>query len=179
MYKITNDNFGEMKLEKLASYRTSTAPIDVTVTGNFIAVSDLMKSVAVVGYIEGKDGLPDSLTEVSRHYQTVWSTGISNIMENTFLESDAEGNLIVLHRNINGVTLDDMRRLEVTSEMSLGEMVNRIRPVDIQQPSSGIVIPRAFLATVCSTYEPVSSWEAELTIEPGRRVHLPIRHRST
>lgn len=138
-----------MKLEKLASYRTSTAPIDVTVTGNLIAVSDLMKSVSIVEYKEGENGLPDTMTEVSRHFQTVWATGVSCIDQDTFLESDAEGNLIVLRRNVHGVTDDDRRRLEVTSEISLGEMVNRIRPVDIKQVASVTVTPKAFLATVC------------------------------
>ncbi|KAI9930561.1 hypothetical protein ASPWEDRAFT_108310 [Aspergillus wentii DTO 134E9] len=149
VYNVVNNNFGAMKLEKLASYRTSTAPVDLTVTGDLIAVSDLMKSVCVVEYKEGADGLPDSLTEVSRHFQTVWGTGVACIADDTFLESDAEGNLIVLRRNFSGVGDDDYdRRLEVISEISLGEMVNRIRPVNIQQLSSVTVTPRAFLATV-------------------------------
>lgn len=161
-----------MKLEKLASYRTSTAPVDVTVTGDLVAVSDLMKSVCVVQYKEGEDGLPDSLTEVSRHFQTVWGTGVACISEDTFLESDAEGNLVVLHRNVNGVTDDDKRRLEVTSEISLGEMVNRIRPVNIQQLASVTVTPRAFLGTV----RPLINYPngVELT-KAGRRLNLPLR----
>lgn len=151
MYKLVNNNFGAMKLEKLASYRTSTAPVDVAVTGDMVVVADLMKSVCVAKYKEGEEGLPDSLTEVSRHFQTVWSTGVASVGENMFLESDAEGNLIVLSRNVNGATEDDQRRLEVTSEISLGEMVNRIRPVNIQQLASVTVTPRAFLGTVCYT----------------------------
>lgn len=151
VYKVMNNNFGSMKLEKLASYRTSTAPVDVTVTGDLVAVSDLMKSVSIVQYKEGQNGLPGSMTEVCRHFQTVWGTGVAYIAEDTFLESDAEGNLVVLRRNVNGVTDDDKRRLEVTSEISLGEMVNRIRPVNIQQLASVTVTPRAFLGTVCSS----------------------------
>lgn len=163
-----------MKLEKLASYRTSTAPVDVTVTGNLIAVSDLMKSVSIVEYKEGENGLPDSMTEVSRHFQTVWATGVANIAEDTFLESDAEGNLIVLHRNVNGVTDDDRRRLEVTSEISLGEMVNRIRPVNIQQLANVVVTPRAFLATVCLPLPWPYSSVTDQT-KTGRRFHLSLR----
>lgn len=137
-----------MKLEKLASYRTSTAPVDVTVTDNVIVVSDLMKSVCLVEYQQGQDGLPDSLKEVARHFQTVWATGVACIAPHTYLESDAEGNLIILRRNLSGVEEDDKRRLEVTGEISLGEMVNRIRPVNIQQLASVTVTPRAFLGTV-------------------------------
>lgn len=145
VYRLAHKS-GRLQLERLASYRTSTAPVDITVTGNVIAISDLMKSVCIVEFDEGKDGLPDKLTEVARHYQTVWSTGVTSIAEDTYLESDAEGNLIVLRRNRSGVEEEDRRRLEVTGEISLGEMVNRIRPVNIQ--SSATVVPRAFLGTV-------------------------------
>ena len=150
VYNLVNNNFGAMKLDKLASYRTSTAPMDVTINRDIIVVADLMKSLCIVQYKEGENGLPDSLTEVSRHYQTVWSTGVACIEENTYLESDAEGNLIVLNRNINGATEEDERRLEVTGEISLGEMVNRIRRVNIQQLANVAVTPRAFLGTVRS-----------------------------
>ncbi|KAL1867769.1 hypothetical protein Plec18167_008513 [Paecilomyces lecythidis] len=148
VYNVVTGSFGAVRLEKAATYRTSTAPVDISVTGNLIAVSDLMKSVSIVEYKEGANGLPDSLKEVARHFQTVWATAVANVEENTFLESDAEGNLVVLRRNVNGVTDDDKRRLEVTSEVSLGEMVNRIRPVNIPHLASVTVTPKAFLATV-------------------------------
>lgn len=122
----------------------------MTVTDNLIVVSDLMKSVCLVEYKQGENGLPDSLTEVARHFQTVWATCVACIGQDTFLESDAEGNLILLRRNLNGVEEDDKRRLEVTGEISLGEMVNRIRPVNIQKLTSVTVTPRAFLGTVSS-----------------------------
>ncbi|KAL4872857.1 hypothetical protein BDV12DRAFT_126898 [Aspergillus spectabilis] len=147
VYKVIH-KFGGLKLEKLASYRTSTAPVDVTVTGNVIAISDLMKSVCIVEYQEGENGLPDKLTEVARHFQTVWGTGVASIAPDNYLESDAEGNLVVLRRNRSGVEEDDRRRLEVIGEISLGEMVNRIRPVNIQQIPGATVVPKAFLATV-------------------------------
>ncbi|PKY09307.1 hypothetical protein P168DRAFT_263686 [Aspergillus campestris IBT 28561] len=148
IYKVINDRLSATKIEKLASYRTSTAPVDLTVTGNVIAVSDLMKSLCLVEYKEGEGGLPDTLTEVARHFQTVWATAVCCIAEDTFLESDAEGNLIVLRRNLTGVEEDDKRRLEVTGEISMGEMVNRIRPVNVQQAGSVVITPRAFLGTV-------------------------------
>ena len=157
IYKVVNDRFSATKIQKLASYRTSTAPVDLTVTGNVIAVSDLMKSLCLVEYKEGEGGLPDTLTEVARHFQTVWATAVCCIAEDTFLESDAEGNLIVLRRNLTGVEEDDKRRLEVTGEISMGEMVNRIRPVNVQQAGSVVITPRAFLGTVRLSPIPYSS----------------------
>lgn len=150
MYRVKINNVGPMKLEKLAAYRTSTAPVDVIVVDDLIAVADLMKSLCLVRYTPGHAGEPAKLTEVGRHYQTVWSTAIACVGDETFLQSDAEGNLIVLSRNMNGVTAQDKHRLMPTSEISLGEMVNRIRPVNIPQLSSVMVTPRAFMATVSS-----------------------------
>lgn len=147
---MQTNNVGPMKLEKLASYRTSTAPVDITVVGNLIAVADLMKSLCLVRYEQGKNGEPDELVEVGRHYQTVWSTAVACVGDETFLLGDGEGNVIVLSRNQEGVTSQDKHRLIATSEISLGEMVNRIRPVNIPHLASAAVTPRAFMATVRS-----------------------------
>ncbi|THX08018.1 hypothetical protein D6D17_04449 [Aureobasidium pullulans] len=135
-------------LDKVASYRTSTAPIDVSVTGDKIAIADLMKSVSVVQYQKGTNGQEDSLNEVARHYDTAWATAVANIEANTYLESDAEGNLLVLNQDVNGFSEEDKRRLRVLSDMQLGEMVNRIRRIEVQPTAGAIVIPCAFLATV-------------------------------
>lgn len=149
VFNVKWGSFGLEGLEKSATYRTSTAPIDIAVNENTIAVADLMKSVSLVEFKPGQDGLPDSLTEVARHYQTLWSTAVAQIEENYYLEGDAEGNLVVLSRNTTGVTDDDKRRMEVTSELRLGEMVNRIQPMTVQSSPGAAVAPRALLATVC------------------------------
>ena len=117
-------------------------------TDNIIAVTDLMKSVSLVEYTQGRGGLPATLSEVARHYETMWGTAIANVADNTYLEADAEGNLIVLQRDVTSYSDEDKRRLRVTSEMLLGEMVNRIRRIDVQPTPNATVIPRAFLATV-------------------------------
>ena len=159
-------NFEYGSLHKVASYRTATAPIDIAITGNRIAVADLMKSVSIVEYKQGSTGEPDTLTELARHFQTGWATAVALVDDDTFLESDAEGNLMVLHQNVNGVTEDDRRRLEVTSEILLGEMVNRIRRINVPVTQSATVVPRAFLATV--------SWLACLSIDTWLTLVLQV-----
>ncbi|KAF2659191.1 hypothetical protein K491DRAFT_689546 [Lophiostoma macrostomum CBS 122681] len=135
-------------LVKAASFRCSTAPIDITVNSSLITIADLMKSAVVVHYKPGETGLPDTITEVARHFQTTWATAVANVGENTYLESDADGNLIVLYRDPNGVTEDDQRRLTVSSEMLLGEQVNKIRTIDVATAPDAVVVPRAFMGTV-------------------------------
>jgi DNA damage-binding protein 1 len=135
-------------LEKRAAYRTSTAPIDIYVSDNKIAVADLMKSISVLEYTPSSAGLKDKLTELCRHYSTLWSTALTEIDENQYLVSDGEGNLVVLERNIQGATEDDMKRMLMSASCGLGEIVNRIRRIDVAARSDATVLPRAFLATV-------------------------------
>lgn len=150
IYDVEFKTQSKPNLVKVATFRCSTAPIDVTVNGPLIAIADLMKSLVVVEYTRGDTGLPDKLVEVARHNQTTWATAVAEVDENTYLESDAEGNLMVLYRDPNGVTEDDKRRLHVSSEMLLGEMVNRIRRIDVQTAADAAVVPRAFMGTVRS-----------------------------
>lgn len=139
---------------KLASFRTSTAPIDLSVNGSFIAIADLMKSISIVQYTSlgpaaaGTTTQPDKLVEVARHFSTTWATAVAQVEENTWLESDAEGNLMVLERDVKSDLAEDRRRLRVTSEMLLGEMVNKIRSINVPATPDAVVLPRAFVATV-------------------------------
>ncbi len=109
-----------------------------------------MKSVSICTYTPGQGGVDPTLAETARHFQTVWGTAVAHVGEGTWLEADAEGNLMVLKQNAAGVTADDRRRLEVESEMRLGEMVNRIRSfeVEIDAKNPAPVTPKAFMGTV-------------------------------
>lgn len=133
---------------KLVSYRPSTFPVDLAVEGNIIAVGDLMKSLSLVEYFPAQDGKPPSLMEVARHYQSAWTTAICHIEDQSWLEADAQGNLMVLRRNPNGPTLEDQRRMEMISELNLGEMVNCIRKVSVETSPNAMIIPKAFIGTV-------------------------------
>jgi DNA damage-binding protein 1 len=156
MYSYTETTEASANLTKLATYRTSTCPIDLSVTDNIIAVADIMKSISLVEYKPGKEGLSDELVEVARHHQACWATGVTHIEGDSYLESDQEGNLIVLRRNVNGVTLEDRSRLEVTGEMNLGEMVNKIQKINVEPTQNAMVVPKAFLATVSPIPHPTS-----------------------
>jgi DNA damage-binding protein 1 len=107
-----------------------------------------MKSVSLLSYVPGRNGQPDDLAEIARHFDTLWGTAVAPIDESSYLAADAEGNLIVLQHDKNGFSDEDRRRLRVTSEMLLGEMVNRIRPVTVTPTPNAIILPRAFCATV-------------------------------
>jgi DNA damage-binding protein 1 len=180
VYDVEFKTQSKPDLVKAATFRCSTAPIDITVNGTQIAIADLMKSMVVVEYQKGETGLPDKLVEVARHFQVTWATAVAEVDENTYLESDAEGNLIVLYRDPKGVTDDDKRRLNVSSEMLLGEMVNRIRKIDVATAPDAAVVPRAFLGTVSTIHYNLpllyKLWQSlTSTLRAGRRLNLSLR----
>jgi DNA damage-binding protein 1 len=113
-----------------------------------------MKSVSLLTFTPGRapGGGGDSLTEVARHFETCWATAVAKVEDDTYLQADAEGNLVVLVHDRNGFSQEDRRMLRVTSECLLGESVNRIRTIptaaNLQTSASAPVVPRAFLATV-------------------------------
>jgi len=135
-------------LEKVCTYRTATAPIDLSIQNNEIVVADLMKSISVLRYKPSDGKSTDTLTEISRHYDTLWSTSVTHIDKGTYLLSDAEKNVIVLYHDTETYSEADKRHLRVLSEIHLGEMVNRIRPISVTPSPTAVIVPKAFLATV-------------------------------
>lgn len=142
-------------------------------TGNQIAVADLIKSVSVLEYRPSAGEQNDELKEVARHVQVSWSTALAEVNENTYLQADAEGNLILLERDVSGVTEEDRKRLMLRGDMLLGEQVNRIRRIDMATASDAPVIPRAFFATV-SRHSSVF-FRALTEQLAGRGLHIPLR----
>ncbi|KAK0663036.1 mono-functional DNA-alkylating methyl methanesulfonate N-term-domain-containing protein [Cercophora samala] len=141
-------------LTRLASYKPSTHPIQITVQGNIIGVADVMKSMTLVEYIpagtgkEGNSSDKDKLVEVARHWQSASGTALCHVDGDDWLEADDQGNLMMLRRNTDAVVVEDRKVMNVTAEMNLGEMVNRIRSVRVETSKAAMVVPRAFLGTV-------------------------------
>jgi DNA damage-binding protein 1 len=146
--KYVEESSTSGKLVRIASYRPSTVPVDLAVEGKIIAVADLMKSLSLVEFVPGTDGAAPLLTERARHYQSAWSTAVCHIEDQSWLEADAQGNLMILRRNPTGVTLEDRRRMEITGEFNLGEMVNKIQKITVETSPNAMILPKAFLATV-------------------------------
>lgn len=160
------------KLTWIASYRPSSYPVSIAVHGKQIAVADLTRSVSLV---EVDLGPPAKMVEVARHFQSAWSTAVCHIGGDSYLEADGEGNLQVLRRNVDGVTEENRRRLELTSEMNLGEMVNQIRPISVETSPGALIIPRAFLGTVRGAFAAWTRLCLTVVACVGRRQHLHVR----
>ncbi|KAL2444016.1 DNA damage-binding protein 1a [Exophiala dermatitidis] len=135
-----------LELQKLATYRTSTNPLSLAVTPAtqdtpaLIAVADLMKSLSVLQVLPPDSSNSDyRLHETSRHFATLWSSATAVLRQDEWVVADMEGNLITLRQGSldtgteNGAVAA-RRRLEVTGEFRLGEVVNKI--VSILPPGS-------------------------------------------
>ena len=187
--RYTETSSTTASLVRLASYRPSSYPAEIAVRGHTIAVADLMKSVALVDYVPAAGaGAAPRLVERARHGGSVWATAVGHVEGESWLEADAQGNLMVLRRNGEGVTEEDRRRMEVTSEMNLGEMVNRIRGVEVETTPGAMIVPRAFLGTVGCAFLSLSLHHRRMDLlvcvcvcvltcaGTGRGRHLHVRH---
>lgn len=129
-------------LIRLATYRTSTNPISLAVQPSTnsrpmtIAVGDLMKSVSVVTVTPRGTREPNwEMQEVARHFATLWTSAVATTGELEWAVADMEGNIATLRQNPDAYG-DEARRLEVTGEMRLGEVVNKIIPIASGQPAT-------------------------------------------
>ncbi|KAK5955863.1 hypothetical protein OHC33_003504 [Knufia fluminis] len=127
-------------LTRLATYRTSTNPVSLAVQSAtesrpmMVAVGDIMKSVSIVSVIppSGHDNSWE-LQETARHFATLWTSAVAAVGEREWAVADMEGNIATLRQNPEAYG-DEARRLEVTCEMRLGEVVNKIIPITSSQP---------------------------------------------
>ncbi|KAF8538333.1 CPSF A subunit region-domain-containing protein [Trichophaea hybrida] len=136
------------ELSKLTSYRCHSEPIDLGVLGNMISVGDLMKGPYIIEYTSFPS---PKLTEVARTYQTLWSTAVDMMDKDTVINADAEGNLSIWQRDDDALLVADQKRLRLIADMRIGEMINRIRRVDVQplhMAHDSLLQPAAYISTV-------------------------------
>ncbi|RDA95124.1 hypothetical protein CP533_2167 [Ophiocordyceps camponoti-saundersi (nom. inval.)] len=150
VFSYTEETTASGRLQKLAAYRPATFPVDLDVAGNMIGVVDLMQSLSLVEYVPPLEGANAKLEERARHYQPAWATSVCHLEDERWLEADAQGNVMVLRRN-QPEPGTDSKRLEVTSELNLGEQINRIRRLYVTPTENAVVWPKAFFGSVEGT----------------------------
>lgn len=107
-----------------------------------------MQSLSVIELVRSEETGQAQLVERARHFQQGWATSVCHLDGERWLEADAQGNLVVLRRNPEAPTEQDRSRLEITSELNVGEQINRIRKLNVPVNESAVVSPRAFLGSV-------------------------------
>jgi DNA damage-binding protein 1 len=148
VYNYNEDTSTSGFLEVVASYKPASMPVDIDVSGNIIGVADLMQSLTLIEFTAPKNQEPARLVELARHQQPAWSTSVCHLQDERWLEADAQGNLVVLQRNPEAPTKQDRMRLEATSELNIGEQINRIRKLHVSSNENSVVSPKAILGSV-------------------------------
>lgn len=133
-------------LRRLASYRTSTDPMSLSIQPatasrpTTIAVGDLVKSVSIVTVSTPQDNEDDDgewqINELARHYATLWTSAVAAVGEGEWTVADMEGNIAMLRQNPDAYG-DEKKRLEVSGEMRLCEIVNKIIPITSSSSGTG------------------------------------------
>lgn len=148
VYNYVEETTASAKLEKLATYRPANMPVALDVNGMIIGVADLTQSLTLVEFIPPRDGATAKLEERANHFSPSWSTALCHVDGEEWLEADANGNLCVVRRNLEAPTEEDKLRMEVVSEINIGEQINKIRRVTAAPNDNAVVLPKAFLASV-------------------------------
>lgn len=148
VYGYNEETNTQGSLQKLAAYRPATMPVALDVSGSVIGVADISQSLSLVEFIPPKDGESAKLVEKARHFQPAWATSVCHLDGERWLETDTHGNVIVLARNPDAPTEQLRSRLEITSELNIGEQINRIRKLHVAPLDNAVVSPRAFLGSV-------------------------------
>ena len=138
------------KLHKVAAYRPAAIPVDLDVEGDVIGVVDLTQSLTILKLSDPKTGNREDkkLEEVARHMHYIWTTCVSNIEHDRWIEADADGNIIVTRYRRDAPDEHLRHRMETTSEMNIGEQINKIRKLNVPSSENSVVWPRAFLGSV-------------------------------
>ncbi|BFZ62534.1 DNA damage-binding protein 1a [Saitoella coloradoensis] len=114
---------GADQFKQIASKRSATIVLTLSVKGSIIVVGDLMKSVFALRF----NTADNSLEEIARDYTALWMTAVDAIDDDTYVGGEAEGNLVIYKRDTTAPTELEQARLQIVSEFKVGEMVNKIR----------------------------------------------------
>lgn len=148
VYNYNETTTTTASLEKLATYRPANVPVTIDVNEMIIGIADLTQSLTLVEFIPSTEGGAAKLEERANHYSPSWSTALCHLDDEQWLEADANGNLCVLQRNQEAPTEEDKMRMDVISEINIGEQINRIRRLAAAPTDNAVVSPKAFLASV-------------------------------
>jgi DNA damage-binding protein 1 len=93
------------------------------VSGDFILIGDLLKSMILLQYkpMEG------SLDEIAKDYSPNWMTAVEIIDDEKFLGAESSSNLFVCQRDSGANTEEERMQMTEVGNIHLGEAVNVIR----------------------------------------------------
>lgn len=154
VYNYNETTTTTASLEKLATYRPANVPVEIDVSGMVIGIADLTQALTLVEFVPAKKGVAAQMVVRANHFSPSWTTALSHLDDEQWLEADSTGNLCVVRRNVEAQTPDEQLRMDVISEIHIGEQINRIRRLAAGPAEKAVVLPKAFLASVSQPAPP-------------------------
>lgn len=92
-------------------------------TGDFILVGDLMRSVTLLQHKQ----MEGSFEEIARDYEPKWMTSVEIIDDDTFLGAENNFNLFVCQKDSAATSDEERQQMPEIAQFHLGDMVNVFR----------------------------------------------------
>ena len=117
------DGTKSIELQKECGHNGHIYALYVKARGDYILVGDLLRSVTLLQY----KSIDETLEEVSRDFNTNRMRAIDIIDDDHFLGMEDKGNMFIVRRPRDAATEEERIRLEVRTEVHIGDFVNTIR----------------------------------------------------
>ncbi|KAL5615397.1 uncharacterized protein BROUX77_001234 [Berkeleyomyces rouxiae] len=148
VFKYTESSAKFGHLEKVASIGSILSPTAMDVCGDMVGISDLTKSVCF-HRLDLSKAPSERLKFVAQHRLSLWPTALACVAPYTWLQADAEGNVIVFNteQQENSNTGLKSSNVDYISAVNIGEQVNTLRPLNISSESRGLLEAQAIMTT--------------------------------
>ncbi|TKR68008.1 hypothetical protein L596_024061 [Steinernema carpocapsae] len=109
---------GELRLE--CSYFSFINCLYLKAHGDFLLGGDMMRSVTLLIYRP----VESALQELARDINASWLTACEIVDHNGFICAESNNNIFTVHRDTRAKSDEERRRLNITGQFYLGDMVN-------------------------------------------------------
>ncbi|KAJ3088710.1 DNA damage-binding protein 1a, partial [Quaeritorhiza haematococci] len=121
LFNWTTTEDGNLTLDNPCTQHGNVIALYLATRGDFILVGDIMKSMSLLAHRS------NTIEEIARDFSANWMTAVEAIEDDTYIGAENCYNLFTLRRRNDAPTDDERRRLELSGQFHLGEMVNRFR----------------------------------------------------
>ncbi|KKA28887.1 hypothetical protein TD95_004160 [Thielaviopsis punctulata] len=148
VFSYTEPSEREGHLQKIATRGSILSPTSIDVRNDIIGASDLTNS-ACFFKLDLTKAPSDRLKLIGKHRLRLWPTALACVAPHTWIQADAEGNVIVFNIEAQENQLEgaDPCSVEYISSMNLGEQVNTIRTLTMANDTRSVLQAQAIMTT--------------------------------
>ncbi|KAI8360101.1 DNA damage-binding protein 1-like protein [Mortierella sp. GBAus27b] len=157
-WKTGEDQLNQSSLALECSHRGFVMVLTLAVHGEFIVAGDLMRSMTLLRYTNGK------ITEIARDTSPDMLTALEAIDDETFIAANNASSIFTLVKNTETASEDEAKRLQWSGGWHLGDQINRFMHgslVMMNQETDLPAVPKLLFATVSGAIGVIATLSAE------------------